>query len=426
MPIPEHLARQVRDRILGDGAMQAELLQPRLPSDQPLPPRLPHGNDCTAKACHQRRELLAGQGCATETAAQLASAMPPADLSANIENFVGYVGMPLGVAGPLRINGTALRDDVYLPLATHEGALVASYHRGAYLASQAGGVTAVCLSEVVSRAPCFVFDSVVAAGQFLAGVLERVESLQALVDTTSSHCQLLDLRPCLTGQELTIIFDFSTGDAAGQNMVTLATQAIGEYLVEQLEPRPRDWYVEGNMSGDKKATMLAHTSTRGKKVVAEVRIPGALLQKVTRATPAQMVRYWEISLMGGIQSGSIGVQGHFANALAALFIACGQDAACVAEAAIGLTRLAVTDSDDLYLSVSLPNLIVGTVGGGTHLPSARECLAMLGCQGTGSARRFAEICAAAVLAGEVSIIASLAAGDFAQAHGRYGRPGARP
>lgn len=204
-------------------------------------------------------------------------------------------------------------------------------------------------------------------------------------------------------------------------MVTLATRAICDYLIENTPVSPAHWFVEGNLSGDKKATMLAFMYARGKKVVAEVCIPKAILKKVVHVTPEQMLRYWHISVLGGAQSGSIGAQGHFSNALAAMFIACGQDAACVSEASVGLTRIDVTDDGDLYMAVSLPNLVVGTVGGGTQLPTAKECLTIMDCVGEGSARKFAEICAATVLAGEISIIASMAAGDFASAHAQYGR-----
>ena len=191
--------------------------------------------------------------------------------------------------------------------------------------------------------------------------------------------------------------------------------------MEKSPLKPVHWYIEGNMSGDKKATMLAFLSARGKKVTAEVVIPASLLQRFIHVTPLQMVRYGHVAFLGGCQSGSIGVQGHYANALAAIFIACGQDAACVSEAAVGLTDMDVTEQGDLYASVTLPNMIVGTVGGGTDLPTARECLAMLDCQGKDCARKFAEICAATILAGEISIMGALAAGEFASAHAKYGR-----
>ncbi|MGH8022958.1 MAG: hydroxymethylglutaryl-CoA reductase, partial [Limisphaerales bacterium] len=171
----------------------------------------------------------------------------------------------------------------------------------------------------------------------------------------------------------------------------------------------------------KKATMLSFLSARGKKVIAEVIVPATLLKRFVHVTPMELVQYGHAAMLGGAQSGSIGVQGHYANALAAMFIACGQDAACVSEASTGLTDLDITPEGDLYASVTLPNVIVGTVGGGTHLPTARECLGMLGCAGNDTARKFAEICAATALAGELSIMGALAAGEFAGAHARYAR-----
>jgi hydroxymethylglutaryl-CoA reductase (NADPH) len=229
------------------------------------------------------------------------------------------------------------------------------------------------------------------------------------------------LKTAVLGKEVYLIFEYTTGDAAGQNMATLATEAICRDLLEKVPVKPRHFFLEANLSGDKKASMLAFTFARGKKVVAEATVPRAIVKKHLRAEPADLVRYWQVAILGGIQSGSIGVHGHYANALAALFIACGQDVACVSEAATGLTRLDVTSAGSLYLSVSLPNLIVGTIGGGTALPTAKECLQMMDCFGAGRARKFAEICAATVLAGELSLIGAITAGEYGQAHALYGR-----
>jgi hydroxymethylglutaryl-CoA reductase (NADPH) len=234
---------------------------------------------------------------------------------------------------------------------------------------------------------------------------------------------LKDIRTTLTGKEVFLHFDFSTGDAAGQNMVTLATDAVCRALLAKISIVPVQWYIEGNMSGDKKATGLAFTSVRGKKVVADITVPKDIVREVLLATPDEIHRYWEVAVVGGLQSASTGMQGHYANALAALFMACGQDVACIGEAAVGVTRMDVTHDGDLYTSVTLPNLIVGTVGGGTHLPTARECLAMIGCVGEGTASKFAEICAAVTLAGELSICSALAKGHFSQAHAALGRKG---
>jgi hydroxymethylglutaryl-CoA reductase (NADPH) len=259
------------------------------------------------------------------------------------------------------------------------------------------------------------------AGRFIAATLPRYEKLQEVVSGTSRFCRLLDLKINITGKEVYLIFEFTTGDAAGQNMVTIATEALCRDILAHSPVQPARWYLDGNLSGDKKATMQSFTYARGKKVVAEAILPAKLVRRFLRAQPADLVRYWEVSFMGGTQSGSIGSQGHFANALAGLFLACGQDAACVAEAAVGTTRMDLTKDGELYASVSLPGLIVGTVGGGTRFPTARECLEMIGCYGEGKARKFAEICCATVLAGEISIVAAMAAGDFGRAHASYGR-----
>jgi hydroxymethylglutaryl-CoA reductase (NADPH) len=280
---------------------------------------------------------------------------------------------------------------------------------------------ACSLTESVMRAPCFAFDALPETGQFLAEVLPQYDTFQKVVAGTSRFCRLIDVKTCVLGKEVYLGFEFTTGDAAGQNMVTIATEALCNHIVQATSIKPRHWCLDGNLSGDKKATMQGFMSTRGKKVVADCRIDRVLVEKYLHTSPEAMVRYWELSVLGGVQSGSIGVQGHFSNALAALFIACGQDAACVAEASVGVTRMDVTEEEGLYVSVSLPNLIVGTVGGGTHLPTARECLEMVGSYGAGKARKFAEICAATALAGEVSIIAAMSAGDFGRAHSTLGR-----
>lgn len=423
MAASSYYARAILGCALGGKTAQEKVaeLRPRPPSQEPLPPHLPAGTDYSEQGIDRRRKLLAERGIRIQKLAGQDAESNPAELAGNIENFVGFARMPVGVIGPLRINGTNARGDFYVPLATTEGALVASCHRGACVVSQAGGATVLCLTESVPRAPCFMFNNVLEAGEFLSWVIPQFDSLQTVVDRTSRHCRLFDVRTALIGKEVYLIFEFTTGDAAGQNMVTIATEAICRQLVDGAPVKPCHWYVEGNMSGDKKATMLSFTFARGKDVVAEAVIPAKLLRRFIHAAPQDVVRYWQISMLGGIQSGSIGVQGHFANALTALFIACGQDAACVSEAAVGLTRMDLTEAGDLYISVKLPNLIVGTVGGGTNQPTARECLEMLGCFGSGCARKFAEICAATVLAGEVSISGSLAAGDFSSAHTTYGR-----
>lgn len=338
----------------------------------------------------------------------------------NIENFIGMSLIPTGVAGPFKITGTAANGEFYIPLATTEGALVASYHRGAKATRLCGGVTSICLIEGVRRSPVFKFDNLADLGTFLIWVLKQEEEFRNIVSLTSRYAQYTDMITNIEGNHLILTFEFQTGDASGQNMVTICTDAICKYIIDHAPVKPVIWFIEGNYSGDKKATALSFTGVRGKKVTAEVELTREVIAEVLKTTPEAMASYWQSSTIGVIQSGSIGAQGHYANGLAALFIATGQDAACVSEASVGITRMELK-GDNLYASVTLPNLIVGTVGGGTALPTQRECLEIMDCYGDGKSRKFAEICGALVLAGELSIAAALSAGHFTSAHQKFGR-----
>jgi hydroxymethylglutaryl-CoA reductase (NADPH) len=186
--------------------------------------------------------------------------------------------------------------------------------------------------------------------------------------------------------------------------------------LSQTPVQPDHWFLEANFSGDKKATSKTLGDVRGKRVSADIRIAGQLVRDVLHTTPERMVDYWYAGALGGVMSGTTGIQGHFANGLAALYLACGQDVACVAESATGMTRLETTTTGDLYACVTLPNIMVGTVGGGTALPSAKACLDILGLSGPGNSSALAEVCTAIVLAGELSIIGAFCSGDFAMAH----------
>ena len=384
--------------------------------EKPLPERVPLGNDHSVQGLEQRRNFLREAGCCPEHICTAIDDVQPEDLKGSIENFIGFTHIPVGVMGPLRVRGLFADGDYYIPLATTEGAMIASYNRGAHVVSRNGGVTSICISESISRAPAFIFNSVVDAGLFIEWALSNIETFKTLAGETTRHGKLVDVRPALNSNMAFLIFEYETGDASGQNMVTVATERICRWIEKETPYQPRTWYVEGNLSGDKKATMLSFLTHRGRKVVAEAVIKRKSIERFLHTTPEAMAEYCLTSTIGGVQSGSIGVQGHYANALAALFLCCGQDVACLSEASVGITTMQVNDEGDLYVSVSLPNLTVGTVGGGTYLPTARDCLRMLDCEGSGNARKFAEICAATVLAGEVSIIAALSCGDFAKAH----------
>lgn len=345
----------------------------------------------------------------------------PSLYQGNIENFIGLMRMPLGLAGPLRVNGLSAKGDYHIPLATTEAALVASYHRGCRVITAAGGCSAMVLYESLSRAPAFVFETISEAGQFVVWALSKFEEFQQAAAGTTSHGKLVDVGCTVEGNHVYLNFEFTTGDASGQNMVTLATQAVCDQILATSPVKPVRHYVESNLSGDKKASARAFTSARGKKVTAEVKLAAELVTKLLHTTPEGMTDYWRMSAIGGVLSGTLGIQGHFANGLAALYLATGQDAACVAESATGVTRFEVTPDGGLYASVTLPGIMVGTVGGGTGLPTQKACLELMGLAGDGKSRALAEVCAGLLLAGELSIIAALSAGHFSRAHRKLAR-----
>ncbi len=424
--MPQSLDRSLKllEKVFHDNSLDSfrQRLDNRPVEEKPLPGKIPARNDFDEEGLKKRQDFLASQGIKIEHIKDIGNKeIALEELEGIIENHIGFCTIPVGVIGPLRINGINANGDFYVPLATTEGALVASYNRGTHVISHSGGARAVCFSEAVLRSPCFVFKDIVQAGEFLYWLLPKIGELAGIINTKTSHGELIDIKPSINGPAVYMIFEYTTGDASGQNMVTVATDAVCREILSESPVKPDHWYIEGNLSGDKKASMLSFMGVRGKKVVAEVIIPEQIVERYLHTTPHGMTEYCRISTIGGIQSGQIGIQGHYANALAALYIACGQDAACVSESSIGITDMNVTEDNSLHVSVSLPNIMVGTVGGGTHLPTAKECLEMMGCYGEGKAQKFAEICAVTAMAGEISIIAAMASGQFAQAHATHRR-----
>jgi hydroxymethylglutaryl-CoA reductase (NADPH) len=338
-----------------------------------LSPRVPGGSSATLSAVNRRWELLMSAQAERQTLLPEGAEGELAAYENHIENCIGAVKIPVGIAGPLRVRGIFASGEYYVPLATTEAALVASYSRGAQLISEAGGCVSVILNEGVSRTPGLAFLSLVSAGLFAVWCIERRDELRKVAAATTRHGELADIGVAIEGNHVYLLLEFSTGDASGQNMVTIATQAVCNYIAENSPIKPEYSFVEANFSGDKKATAVSFAPVRGKKVSAEVKLPKELLQRRMHTTPTELERYWKMSAIGAIQSGSIGIQGHFANALAALYIACGQDPACVAESAVGVTRMEVNAQGDLYVAVTLPSVMVGTVGGGTPSSSDSCC-----------------------------------------------------
>lgn len=391
------------------------------PKDSPLPKRVPGGARVSSKAIEARWDLLS---VGLDTKEQLLDHQSLSQLELyqkNIENLIGTINIPVGLAGPLRINGLYAEGDYYIPLATTEAALVASYHRGAQVISEAGGCRAVILKEAIGRTPGFIFESVVEASRFANWAASKFDTFRVVAESTTNFGQCIKMDHMIEGNHVYLIFEFSTGDAAGQNMVTIATQEICNYIREHSPVQFKHSFVEANFSGDKKASAKSLMTVRGKKVCAEVVLPAKLVCSRFHTTPENMEKYWRMAFVGGVLQGMIGSQGHVANGLTALYLATGQDVACVSESAVGITRFELTSNGDLYASMTLPNVIVGTVGGGTGLPSQKACLEIMGLSGAGHAHALAEVCAGLVLAGELSIIGALTADDFTRAHHKRSR-----
>ncbi len=342
-------------------------------------------------------------------------------LKGNIENHIGYCQIPIGLTCTLAINTTSDNHEIRVPLATTEGALVASYSRGIKAMTLSGGTTAVSLGQEVQRCPSFQFDSVVEAIDFKNWVNQNKLNFQTIIDTTSQYTKFNRLNFTHEGNSLIIELIFTTGDAAGQNMITIATHNICEFLLSESPVKPTQWYIEGNLAGDKKATQRSLTQKRGRKVIAECILKKEIVATVLNTTPQKILEYWQESNLAMFQSGAIGNHGHIANGLTALYLACGQDVASVTESAVGILRMQITNNSDLYVSLTLPNLIVGTVGGGTKLRTQHEALKIMDCAGPGKAEKFAQICCATALAGELSIAAAMASKEFTKAHQQLGR-----
>jgi len=393
-----------------------ELLAKLAPRHADPAARLPRATGTGDEEVEKRWALLPNRERAEGALLDAVSGSTASLYARNVENFIGTVRVPVGIAGPLRVNGTYAQGDFYVPLATTEAALVASYSRGAQIISEAGGCAAIVLHEGLSRAPGFAFETVGEAGKFVAWAVGALPEMRRIAEGTTRHGRLRDMRVNLEGNHVYLIFEYTTGNAAGQNMVTIATQAICEYIAEHAAVKPKYGFVEANHSGDKKASAQSFLGGRGKSVTCECVVPAEVVERRLHTTVQMMTRYWSMSAMGGVMSGTIGVQGHYANGLAAVYLACGQDVACVAESAVGVTRFEEREDGALYASVTLPNLVVGTVGGGTGLPTQRACLDLLGLSEPGSANAFAEVCAGLALGGELSIVGALVAGQFTSAH----------
>lgn len=348
------------------------------------------------------------------------SSFDPHLVKGNCEHFIGVAQVPLGIAGPLRVNGEYARGDFLVPLATSEGTLVASYNRGMQLLNAVGGVKCTVVDDAMQRAPVFVLDDARRGRALIDFVKDNFPLIARMAETTSNVARLLNIETYASNRFVYLRFDFGTGDAAGQNMVTKATYAACQWVVRHF-PGIERFYLESNFATDKKPSRINTLHTRGKRVTAEAVIPRDILRERMHVVPEQLVYHNHIANVGAFMSGSMNNGLHSANAITAMFIATGQDVANVAESSAAIVYTELTRDQDMYISITIPSLIVATFGGGTGLPTQRECLQMMGCYGRGRVRKLAEIVAGTVLAGEMSLASAISSSEWVSSHERMGR-----
>lgn len=337
----------------------------------------------------------------------------------NIENPIGTAQVPLGIAGPLLIHGEDAKGTFYVPLATTEGALVRSYERGMVTLTRAGGVITRVYSDENCVCPVFLFSGVAEAHEFALHLNRDFPRIREEAESTTRHGKLLRIECHPVGREVTVNFCYHTGDAHGMNMIVKATDRACRWILRH--SNAHDFLIFSGLSSEKKASGVLFRGGKGKKVIAGARLTLGVLQSYLHIKPQQLVDLWQHTVLGHLQANTIGYNGHYANGLAALFIACGQDVANLANSCVGITNFERLNDDEVYVTVTLPALTVATVGGGTGLGTAHECLKLLGVAGQGGASKLAEITAATLLAGEISMAAAIVSGEFVGAHERYGR-----
>jgi len=352
-----------------------------------------------------------------------ATTIDPATLKGNVENPVGAGQVPIGLAGPLLMNGEHAKGHFYVPMATTEGTLVASYSRGMRILSQIGGPKTTIIERYMQRAPVFHCEDARKARGLGEWLRANFASIKTAAETTTSVGKLSHVEEYGVSRMWYTRFNFTTGDAAGQNMCGKAADAACRWIMENL---PKDlgkitYTLSGAIDTDKKHSHLNTLHSRGARVVVEAVLPRDLIKSMTRAETRDMYRARQVSMLGGMLAGTTNNGVHAANGIASLFLATGQDEANVAESQAGLTYVELLDNDDLYWSLTLPSIIAATYGGGTGLATQRECLEIMGCYGSGKVEKFIEILAGTVLAGEISLSAAVVANEWVESHDKHGR-----
>lgn len=340
----------------------------------------------------------------------------------NCEHFTGVAQVPIGFAGPLTIHGEHAKGEFIVPMATAEGTLVASYNRGMKLLNACGGVKCTVQDDAMQRAPVFVFEDARAARDFAKWVRDNFKKIAEQAESTTSIGKLSYIDDYLASKFAYLRFNYTTGDAAGQNMVGRATFAACSWILDHYTDNVfKHFYLESNLATDKKASQVNVMHTRGKRVTAEAIIKKDILNQYMRVDTKTLAYHAGVANVGTILSGANNNGLHSANGITALFIATGQDVANVAESSAAIAYVELTPEEDLYFSITIPSLIVATYGGGTALATQRECLELMDCYGKDRVHKLAEIIAGVVLAGELSLASAISSSDWVSSHEQYGR-----
>ena len=396
-----------------DSIAQTESLEVRIPRD--------NTDDYSESAIKARQDFVENYSGAKLEHTRKYS-FDPHITAGNVENFTGVVQIPIGFAGPLKVNGEYATGEYLIPLATTEGTLIASYNRGIKVLNLSGGVKSTVVSDAMQRAPVFVFEDAREGRKFVSWILNNIEKIKEEAEATSSVAKLKYIDPYTANKFVYLRFNYTTGDAAGQNMVGRATFAACSWIIDAYEKdRIKHFYLESNFATDKKASQVNIMRTRGKRVTAECTVPRDVLIEHMRVEPESLTYHSGIANVGAFMSGANNNGAHSANGITAMFIACGQDVANVSESSAGIIYSELTPEKDLYISITIPSLIVATHGGGTGLATQNECLSVLGCVGRGTVNKFAEIVAGVVLAGEISLGSAISSSDWVSSHEKYGR-----
>ena len=346
------------------------------------------------------------------------------EIQNNVESFIGSVEIPIGLAGPLLFNDNSAEELVYCAAGTLEGALIASMNRGAKVISKGGGFNAVVIHQKMVRAPLFMFKNLTDTVSFRNWIENNFENIKNITKEHSNHANLIDIEPYIIGRSIHLKFIYTTGDASGQNMTTSCTWHAMLWIVQNFTDETNikieNYIIEGNAASDKKVSQASILNGRGVHVVAECFLNEEIINKVLRTTSDDIFRYFGTSLSISKIDGMSGYNINVANTIAAIFVATGQDLGSIHESANGILNIEKTENG-LYFSLNLPSLVIGSIGGGTHLPKQKEALDLMKCYGTGKIERFAKLIAGFALSLEISTYSAIVSGEFAKAHEKLGR-----